>query len=369
MPTLYLHIGMPKTGTSAIQDFLARNREILKKSGYCFPETITFPDIGVYRNGHFLIREYYKDKRNGVEADNQLVRNQLENIVKLFEKYTNIILTDEVIWNNTDKVKNFWSYLFETLRHNNIQLKVIVFLRRQDLFIQSFWAQIVKQYYTVPFEKYIQIGKYKSFTLDYYSNLETISSFIGKENIKLKVYEKNISSVDEFCDALGLNVTNEFKFAQSPHNTSLSGLCLETKRILNSMPEYSEKNSFILPLLKKIQNEIGQEDKFADSLYFNYEEQIEFLKEFDEGNSMIAKEYLGRENGILFSEPITFPVENTKESYSPEDLLKICGKAMIMQQNQIESLKRNAVANKFSNNNIISGAMNYLRNRFPKTIC
>lgn len=37
MKTLYLHIGTPKTGTSAIQIFCKDNQETLKKQGYYYP--------------------------------------------------------------------------------------------------------------------------------------------------------------------------------------------------------------------------------------------------------------------------------------------------------------------------------------------
>ena len=38
MGTIFLHIGMPKTGTSALQKFLAANRRLLEKKGFVFPD-------------------------------------------------------------------------------------------------------------------------------------------------------------------------------------------------------------------------------------------------------------------------------------------------------------------------------------------
>ena len=53
MATIYLHAGMPKTGTSYIQHFLWDNEEALQEQGYVFPHLDPFPTIGRARNGYF----------------------------------------------------------------------------------------------------------------------------------------------------------------------------------------------------------------------------------------------------------------------------------------------------------------------------
>lgn len=46
MATLYIHIGTPKTATTAIQTFCENNREALKLDGFYFPEfEYKYPDI------------------------------------------------------------------------------------------------------------------------------------------------------------------------------------------------------------------------------------------------------------------------------------------------------------------------------------
>ena len=46
---LILHIGMGKTGTSALQDFFWENRARLKKSGLCYPK------YGAVSHAHHLL--------------------------------------------------------------------------------------------------------------------------------------------------------------------------------------------------------------------------------------------------------------------------------------------------------------------------
>ena len=61
MPTLYLHIGTPKTGTTALQNFLPANEEVLEQHGICYPDFgFRYTGLGVHRNGHFLVTGNYK---------------------------------------------------------------------------------------------------------------------------------------------------------------------------------------------------------------------------------------------------------------------------------------------------------------------
>ena len=46
---LYLHIGMGKTGTTALQDFFAHNRQALGEMG------ISYPERGTMSNAHHLL--------------------------------------------------------------------------------------------------------------------------------------------------------------------------------------------------------------------------------------------------------------------------------------------------------------------------
>ena len=66
MKTLYLHIGTPKTGTSALQSFLLSNSELLESRGACYRQMPwEYPrDASQRRNGHFLIGRVYDGSGN-----------------------------------------------------------------------------------------------------------------------------------------------------------------------------------------------------------------------------------------------------------------------------------------------------------------
>ena len=55
MRTIYLHIGMPKTGTSAIQYFLSANQALLEEKGLIYRQMPWhYPGHTDRRNAHFL---------------------------------------------------------------------------------------------------------------------------------------------------------------------------------------------------------------------------------------------------------------------------------------------------------------------------
>ena len=53
---LYLHIGMPKTGTSSLQLFLMQNPEALAQNNCSYPMMPgRYPMVSPNRNAHFLV--------------------------------------------------------------------------------------------------------------------------------------------------------------------------------------------------------------------------------------------------------------------------------------------------------------------------
>lgn len=69
MATVYLHIGTSKTGTTALQKFMRRNEEEMKKQGYCYPRLhLGIQSLYWDRNAQFLIYESIQEKRKPGET-------------------------------------------------------------------------------------------------------------------------------------------------------------------------------------------------------------------------------------------------------------------------------------------------------------
>lgn len=325
MPTLYLHIGTPKTGTSAIQITLGTNAEILKKQNVVFPDFgLRYANAAKYRNAHFLIEEDDPEAKDYALA--------LSKIIELSKTYETIVLSEENLWRQEKRLDKFR----EDLNAQGIQLKVIVYFRRQDLYLQSQYAQHVKVYLKDTFEEYV---KSQDMLLDYYSRIQVFVEQIGKDNIIVRVYEKaqflNQNLITDFLHVIGITDSEEFAEPKEA-NTSLSGIYLETKRLLNRTAAFQTKDNFVIRYLKSAASDAGKTASFSANHYFSYEKQMEFLAQFEESNQKIAREFLGREEGVLFTDKISTDIKPVQDAYTTEEYVDILAEIILKQKENID---------------------------------
>ena len=325
MPTLYLHIGTPKTGTTALQNFLPANEEVLEQHGICYPDFgFRYAGLGVHRNGHILVTCNYKDEiGNRVlekeEADYQEGLRKLEEVGKRFPK---IILSDEGIWKQsiTDR-ENFWERLNKDLKRIGFDIKIVVYFRCQNLFVQSHWAQKIKEGGKYDFHEYLESPVFTEYPLDYYEYMHMLASIFGKEALIIRVFEKkqftgeNHTIQEDFLNIFNLKMSDGFVVEQAVYNTSFEGDYLKIKEILNNLPEFKSNKNLLISNMKNIQDEKIFEHNYKKYTFFKPGEEEEFMERFNSSNSMVAKEFLGREDGRLFYDDIKDYPEYQVDTY------------------------------------------------------
>ena len=101
----YVHIGMPKTGTTAIQDAMARSRDGLRSVGLIYPgdendHVLLVPAFHQYGTEHF----YFESKMETPESLNQRVINFLNEIADIAKSTVGeLLFSSEYLYNlNTD---------------------------------------------------------------------------------------------------------------------------------------------------------------------------------------------------------------------------------------------------------------------------
>ncbi len=346
MKTLWLHIGMAKTASTAIQTFCSENAKLLEREGFCYPIfSISYPGISRAHNGCFLLK-VIKDS-DGTRDVNQEAANfqeGMKTVHKLFKSYDNVILSNEIIWRGMDvDKKNFWELMIKEAQKGDFNIRVIVYLRRQDSFISSNWNQLVKRQWTEEtFEHYI--SRVDRTMLNYYDKLERMAALIGKENIIVRRFDRekfiggNIYS--DFLDAVGISITNEYVITKEVRNTSLYGNTHEIKRVLNSIPQIKDRaaQTFLVNILQEFS--ALSKEKYPSEM-FSKEEANALLEDYASGNKKIAEEYLHEPNAELFDKVQKELLKWQKDNpYMADDVIRLIGIAGICLYQENQMLKK-----------------------------
>ena len=339
MKTLYIHAGAPKTASSAIQKFCFDNAEILEKHGYCYPKfSWKYQVPPTKRNGLFLYKEVYgSDGRRMPEEEKRRFSEGCRILSELFEKYDHVILSDEILWHAFYKRKQtLWQEIREEGDKNGYQVKVIVYLRRQDQYIASWWNQIIKAgakqppngYEVITWEKYSQ-NVPKAMHVDYYAALEKIAGALGRENVIVRRFQMQDfyggTIQADFLHCMGLDLTEDFRVETEFANLKLSGNAPEIKRILNSLPNQTQKEKDFFKKTLKTCSPVFDEEYPCSP--FSAKEAAEYVSRFEEGNRKVAEEYLGEPKGTpLFSGEYKETLKWEKDNpYMQDDVIRFVG--------------------------------------------
>lgn len=310
MATLYFHIGTTKTATSSIQKFCKLNRKLLRKFGYDFPiMPFRYPRVKIERNAHFLLsgpagrtvspkRERMFQER--LETGFSIVHGSLS-------KYDKIILTDEDCWRAINYARiNPLELLVEDAKAHDYDIQVIVYLRRQDSFLISQWNQRVKSAdSSKTFEEYFENNSaHFPLLADYAETLDRIADIIGKDHITVRRFEPSTwidnSIYLDFMDAVGMDLTAQFRYPEREVNNALKGNFLEMKRSLNQNASLDASEIDYFSSMIRICSSHSNAEK---PWMLSADETRALLEKYEESNNRVAREYIG-DGAPLFSNKI-----------------------------------------------------------------
>lgn len=356
MKTLYLHIGTSKTGTTTIQTYCGINREQLKSKGVLFPiMPYHYDRITKNRNGHFLYAMIYENGVRNKEKEKQVLKQELDYIVDCFKDYDNVLLSEESIWWATaTRRKGLWKYLQEHSQQNNYQIKIIVYLRRQDQFMMSRYNQIIKTDTgggTQRFYEYFKDmnGKYKC-VMNYRQRLDYMAKFFPKENIVVKRFDRsyfyNGDLNADFLHILGVEIDDTFAELSKDENLGISVQSGELKRVLNRLGTMTfAENQKLLQMLNECEVLLPKREVSIMTT-----EHIEkFMKKFIDDNESIAVDYIGDGKPMFNYDYKKKPVWSYEDKNYHEEVILFFAKAIDSVYKENIQLKKE---NERLNNNI-----------------
>ena len=301
MKQLVLHVGSHKTGTTTLQKFMVENAQAFEEKGLYVPITPSkYPLTNKNRTACFL--KYLVRGNLGYPTWNDdvkdLVEKDREVVMRAIEEHDAIYLSDERIWFDGAQNERYWGELKSAAEGLGIDsFKVVVYLRRQDEFLVSLWAQLAKKNMAFSLNDYLMKPRNEK-AVDYLANLRVMEQAFGRDNMIVRVYDRatliNGDICCDFCDAIGIEWSEQFKPVVS-QNPSLSTSMAEIMRIANSTPSYRKTDGFLTRMAQRTSSSKGKSLSAVSASELN-----SVLESFAEDNAVIAKEYLGREDGVLF---------------------------------------------------------------------
>lgn len=338
--TLLIHIGMPKTGTTALQNFLLVNNDKLEKYGWCYP-VLSDGKVGDLRE---LELAGIKSCGNGFWIYEDWILNNIKSewdkgmeFVLKHLKDKNVIISEETIY-------EYGMEKFITDARQKYQnIKVIIYLRRQDRAIESRYNQHVKRLGECSsFENFIDSDAVPKNYLDYILKLDSISQMLGKENLIVRIYEKQQlvghNIITDFLSVLGIPLDQDDWCKSEQENHSLGDNYVEISRQVNSVQRAKnilEGGNGIWSWSDwEVQNDFQNvcmnlsyafcENK-GEVAFFTLDERQRFLEKFAADNENIARKYLQREDGILFyDDRMDYPISKINQCSGFEaDIIRV----------------------------------------------
>ncbi len=343
-PRLYLHIGRPKTGSTALQGFLLKNRERLAENGICYAETGRYQ-----RASHKLSLPFLPQLPDHKVVKNLRTGDIYQQLVEEIQgsQAQAAVISSEHFW--LVKPKKLPSVLKEAF-----DVSVVAYLRRQDNVLISSFIQEVKSG-GLPFDfsmdDYINNHTRKGL-LDYYRVLDRWGQCFGHEAITVRVFEELDAEngiEKDFLSLLGLEHRNGFKFSAVRKNASPS---LQVLRLISelgplTLDEVSRRR--LATTFTNVEAALETGDAAPAATLLSREQRARVLSFFNESNSKLCREYLDPARHALFpplEEPVHDDVPRDLTAEQRQQLLTgvvaYQQRQIVLLQNRLQRLEENA---------------------------
>ena len=324
--TLYLHIGLPKTGTTSIQNYLFENREALMQRGVCYPKPLA--SVGHHAEALLFLREKHPETifhwhRQATEAaDNncgklsQLVRMFDSDLSQMATENRSLILSSEGIFEAFQTADDIAIF---PLFFPDYTIKVIFYIRRIDKMVSSAIMEHIKVHEPISEEV---IEKNKVFRekqqLQILERLQYWEGAIGRENVIMRPFEKEqLKDNDAVADFMSI-IDPSYKFNDKAIGEQNLAISLECAHFMAQTLTYPAwKRTAMEATIGAVivsSKKLRQISHYKGSL-LSPQVRRELLEKLNPTYQELAKRYLDNKGGNLFVGPLP-NLEEEWESFS-----------------------------------------------------
>jgi cytidylate kinase len=289
--TIYIHVGMSKTGTTSIQQMLAKNEDLLSQSGILFPKWARKNGIG-----HHSLAAYIKQGKD--EDDALKLKAEVGS-----SKHQKVIVSSELFERMSEDKWRALGQFFSPYR-----VKIIIYLRRQDDAIISMYNDLVKKHaLDLTFSDYL-IKSPRIDLLDYRKTLGVISTVFGHENLSVGIFSKthllegNVGR--DFSARVDPDLLLFDEFTAEHNNSSLipatAMLMARINRNTDFDVDHSKHYGPACKLAEWVETTVNHSTDIRHNYFASQQQRESFFEQFAESNQVISDLYL---NGKQFIQP------------------------------------------------------------------
>lgn len=303
--TLYLHVGTHKTGTSAIQAMLKRCGADLAQQG------VNHLHIPAPVLKKALRPESPAELSTCAEMARRMIRRSIWLSRIRHPRYLQndtFLLSWEGLcgspiegYAESQKTAAILHAALERWR----QVKVIIFLRRQDLFAESMYAQYIRQGRGFSFVEFMDRLPPKAF--DWQRLIQNYSDLFGAEQISVIPYEKESlpdsdSILKIFCQQIGLDFSKlKYRPATPTSDRPNQSWTVEGLRLARlCADDLSEEPK---RALRHLLDQVNLKNRPGASLMSSEQRQA-LLQDYEPSNRAVLETYLKGSRASLFSDPL-----------------------------------------------------------------
>ena len=286
---LFLHVGVHRTATTSIQSFLRTNFAPLQKLGY-------FNPFAAGRSAS-LFNGLFSGTTNAFDVATDINKRAANKPTPIHS----LILSDEDICMRQDisSLQRFCD-IFD--------VKVVLSLRRQDLWLESWHQQNVKWQWDpalahLTFPEFLE-RRPQFHWIHYDALIDRFSQAFGAENVILRVFERGEmpeGPIAAFCADIGLT-TQTGLATPAPQNASLTPVCSEFLRTLPLGDIKPEHRALIERAAFTLDRQIRARRSADAGHLMCHDTRAGVLADYAAGNQTVARTRFGRD--ALFREPL-----------------------------------------------------------------
>lgn len=291
-PDLLVHAGTPKTGTSTIQRFLSAN------AGRLLCRGVLFPSAGRRYGGHHAIARHYRDAEDHwiERVDRRALFDQLHREEDA-EKPRETLLSSEAFWGLSRGAEFARDFAGRKIR-------VVIYLRRQDHFLESRYA-FHKKMGVAP-EPPEEYRKKYARSVNYREKLDAWASVVGRENVIVAPFERrqlNGGIEGPIFDALSIGQREFFKPARSFNVRLDRSSLLFLQMLADIQGDDGVRTGWRRAARAALEARAAKMGKRPREFLLPASIRGALVEEAAEMNAAIARDFLGREDGVLFLDP------------------------------------------------------------------